>query len=195
MDGGVGGIGELAGDEAARNLPGQLSGPVDSALHPPGAVSQHQLRAVGAHQLPPLRAHGLRHDDDHPVSPGSGHGGGQADARIAGGGLDDDGAGPQQAPPLRIVHHGPGNPVLHAAGGVEALQLGQNPGLQALLPLEVCQLQKGRTADQLLHRRIDAAHKLLLPLYPKHCFRAEKPEVNMCQVLRLPPFMAVSKTA
>ncbi len=176
MGGGVGGVDKLAGNKAAGNLPGQFLSPGDGSGHARGPRGQNQLRAVGPQQLPPLRAHGFRHDDDGPVPPGRRHGS-QADAGIAGGGLDDDRAGAQQAPGLRIVQHGLGHPVLYAAGRIEILQLRQNAGLQALLPLYALQLQQRGSADQLIGGRIDAAHmkRLLCPGCPAGGFHGIRP--------------------
>ena len=44
---------------------------------------------------------------------------------------------------LGVVDHGLGDTVLDAAGGVKVLQLGQHPGLQAELLLDMGQLQQG----------------------------------------------------
>ena len=154
---GVGGVDELAGHKAAGNLVGQLLGPGNGSLHALGALGEHQLRAVGLHQLAALHAHGLGHDDDHPIAPGGGHGG-QADAGVAGGGLDDDAALMQQALGLGVVDHGPGDAVLHGSGGVQILQLRQNAGLQAVLLFQVGQLQQGGAADQLIGGGIDMRH-------------------------------------
>ena len=160
VGGGVGRIHELARDEAARNLPGQFIGLLDGPCHALRPFGQHQLRAIGLHELAALHAHSVRHDDDDAVSSGGGHGG-QADARIAGGGLDDDGAGPQEAFLLGIVYHGFGHPVLHGARRVQVFQLGQDPGLQPLLLLDVRQLQQGSPADQLVGGCIDFSHILV----------------------------------
>ena len=93
---GVGGVNELAGDEAAGDLPASSSALAMAPPHALGPLGEHQLRAIGLHQLAALHAHGFRHDDDHPIAPGGGHGC-QADAGVAGGGLDDDAVLMQQA--------------------------------------------------------------------------------------------------
>ncbi len=108
---GVRRVDKLAGDEAVRDLRGQLVGLGDGALHALGALGQHQLRAIGLHQLAALHAHGVRHDDDDTIAACSGHGG-KADAGVAGGRLDDDGAGLQQTLFFCVVDHGLGDPVL-----------------------------------------------------------------------------------
>ena len=157
MGGRVGGVHELSGNEAVRDLLGQLVGLGDGALHALGPFGQNQLRAIGLHDLAALHAHGLRHDDDDAVPPGGGHGG-QPNSRVAGGGLNDDGAGLQKALGLGVVDHGLGDPVLDRPGGVEVLQLRQDPGLQALFLFNVDQLQKGRFADQLVGGCVNLAH-------------------------------------
>ena len=129
---GVGGVDELPGYEAARNLLGQLVSLGDGALHALGALGEHQLRAVGLHQLTALHGHGLRHDDDDAVAPGGGHGG-QADHRL-------------------------GDAVLYAAGGVEVFQLGQDLSLQVVGLFNVGQLQQGGVADELIGGGIDSRH-------------------------------------
>ena len=154
---GVGGVHELAGHEAVGDLLGQLVGLGNGALHALGALGQHQLRAVGLHQLAALHAHGLRHHDDDPVAPGGGHRG-QADAGVAGGRLNDDAALLQQALGLGVIDHGLGDTVLDAAGGVKVLQLGQHPGLQAELLLDMGQLQQGGLTDQLVSGSVNVRH-------------------------------------
>ena len=162
MDGGVGGVDELAGDEAVGDLLCQLIGFGNGPLHALGPLGEHQLRAVGLHQLAALHAHGLGHDDDDAVAPGGGDSG-QADARVAGGGLDDDGAGLQQALFLGVVDHGLGDAVLYAARRVEILQLCQDTGLKALRFLHADQLQQGGMADQLAGGCINIAHGYVPP--------------------------------
>ena len=76
---GVRRVDKLAGDEAVRDLRGQLVGLGDGALHALGAFGQDELGAVGLHELAALDGHGLRHDDDDAVASG-GSDGGKADA-------------------------------------------------------------------------------------------------------------------
>ena len=167
MGGGVGGVDELSGDEAVRDLLRQLVGLGDGALHALRALGQHQLGAVGLHQLAALDAHRLRHDDDDAVAARGGHGG-KADARVAGGRLDDDGAGLQLALGLRLIDHRLGDTVLHAAGGVEVLQLREDARLELLGLFDMGQLQQGGLADQLVSGSINLAHVRFL--------------LNICQV-------------
>ena len=56
---------------------------------------------------------------------------------------------------LRPGDHVGGHPVLGAAGRVHALQLGQQGGMQAMVPLIIAQLQQGRAADQLCDTAIN----------------------------------------
>ena len=164
MGGGVGGVHKLAGDEAVGQLLGQLVGLGDGTLHALGALGQDQLCAVGLHQLAALDAHRLRHHDDDAVAAGGGDGS-QADAGVAGGRLDDDGVGLQQALGLGVVQHGLGDPVLHGAGGIQVFQLGQDLGLQAVVLFNMGQLQQGGVADQLVSGSIDLAHDGFLLIY------------------------------
>ena len=158
---GVGGIDELACHEAVGDLLGQLVGLGDGALHALGTLGEHQLGAVGLHQLAALHGHGLGHDDDDAVAPGGGHGG-QADAGVAGGGLNDDGARLQQALGLGVVDHGLGDTVLDAAGGVEVLQLGDDLRLEVMGLFDMGQLQQGSLADQLVSRSVNVRHSVYL---------------------------------
>ena len=83
---------------------------------------------------------------------------GQADSGVAGGGLDDHRAGLEQAPGLGVVDHGLADPVLYGAGGVEILQLGQDPGLEIEFLFNVGELQKRSAADELIGRGVDPGH-------------------------------------
>ena len=150
----VGGILELAGDDAAGNAPAELLRLGHGPGHALGAGRQDDLRPVGGDEGPALHAHGVRHGEDHPVAPGGSHGS-QTDAGVAGGGLDDGAAGGQAARRLRLGDHAGGHPVLGAAGGVHALQLGQHRGLEAVGSLVIAQLQQGRAADQFRDAVID----------------------------------------
>ena len=60
--------------------------------HALGPLGEDQLRTVGLHNLAALHAHGFGHADDDPIPSGGGHRG-QADAGVAGGGLNNNGAG------------------------------------------------------------------------------------------------------
>ena len=157
MGGGVGGIYKLAGDKAVGDFFCQLLGFGNGAGHALAALGQHQLGTVGFHQLTALHAHGFRHDDDDAVAAGGGNGG-KTDAGIAGGGLDDHGAGFQQTFFLGIVNHGFCHTVFHRAGGVEIFQFCQNLGVQMFILLQMHQLQQGSVSNQLVGRGVNTAH-------------------------------------
>ena len=155
---GVGCIHKLAGHEAVGDFMGKLFRLGDGALHALGALGEHQLRAVGLHQLAALHGHGLRHDDDDAVAPGRSHGG-QTDAGVAGGGLDDDGTRLQHALRFRVVDHGLGDTVFYRTGGVEIFQLGQDFRGQVLVLFDVGQFHQRGMADQLVGGSIDLRHE------------------------------------
>ena len=85
-------------------------------------------------------------------------GGGQADAGVAGGRLNDDGAFLQQALRLGVVDHGAGHAVLDRTGGIEVFELGENLCLQVEFLFNVGKLQKRRLADELICGCIDMRH-------------------------------------
>ena len=153
----VRGIDELARHKAVQDLLRQLIRLGDRALHALGALRQHKLHTVGFHKLTALNGHRLRHDDDDPVASGC-RDGGEADAGIAGGRLDDDRAGLQLTRSLRVVDHFLRNAVLDGTGGVEVFKFGQDSGLEVQLFFDVRQLQQGSLADQLVSGSINVGH-------------------------------------
>ena len=159
--GGVGGVAELIRNKGMRNLLCQFFGFGDGALHAGGAVGENQLRTVGLHQLPAFQTHGLGHDDDHAVTTGRAHGG-KTDACVAGGGFNDHGFLFQESFRFRVVDHGQGHAVLGGTGGVEILQLGQDPGFETLRLLQMGQFQQRSFTDQLINGRKDCRHVVFL---------------------------------
>ena len=147
MRSGVGRIGELAGDEAVGGLSRQLLGLGDGTLHALGTLGQHKLGTVGLQQVAAFHAHGLRHGEDDPVSPGGGHGG-QANAGVSAGRLNDHGVRLQNALGFGIVDHGSGHSILDTASRIEVLQLAVNGGFQMIQCDVIGQLQKRRAADK-----------------------------------------------
>ena len=144
----IGGVFKLSCDDAAGNGLMQFFRLGHSTRHARRSRRQDNLRAVGGDQSPALYAHGVRHGENHTValcrSCGS-----QTDTGVAGGRFDDGAAGSQTALRLRPGDHVGSHPVLGAARGIHALQLGQQHGLQVVVPLVIAQLQQGRAADQL----------------------------------------------
>ena len=127
VDGRIGRVLELLGHEEVAVALGDLGGLGDGPAHAVGAGGQHQLGAVAPQQHPALLAHGLRHGEDALVAAGGAHHG-QGDAGVAAGRLHDGGARRQQAGLLGGVDHRDGDAVLDAAGRVEELELGRDPG-------------------------------------------------------------------
>ena len=157
MKGAIAKADELAKEIPNAFVPGQFVGLGNGALHALGALGEHQLRAIGLHQLAALHAHRLRHDDDNTIAPGGGHAG-QADAGVAGGGLDNDGIGLQNPLGLGIVDHGLGDTILDGTGGVEILQLAEDLCLQLLVLFNVGKFKQRGVADQLVSGSEDLAH-------------------------------------
>ena len=159
MDGGVGGVHKLAGDDAVGGLLLQLLGLGDGALHAFGAVGEHELCAVCLHELAALDGHGLGHSDDHLVAAGRRHRG-DADAGVATRGLDDGvvATAHELAGLLGLVNHVLGDAVFDGPGGVEVFQFDEHTGLEVLVGLEVGELQKRGVADKLIDGRVNIAH-------------------------------------
>ena len=74
---------------------------------------------------------------------------GQRDARVARGGLEDGGARLKRAVGLGIVDHRLGDAVLHRAGGVLRLELGQDPDVR--VGAELADVDDRGVADQVEH--------------------------------------------
>ena len=154
VDGGVGRIRKLAGQEAAGRLRGDLLRLGNGTLHALRAVRQDELRAISLEQVAALDAHGLRHGQDDAIAARGRHGG-KADAGVAARRLDDDSARLQQAALLGIVQHGTGDAVLYTARGVKIFDLGQQVCLQAARRGKALQLHERRVADELGNAVID----------------------------------------
>ena len=159
VDGGVGGVHELAGDNAVGGLLLQLLGLGDGTLHALGAVGEHELCAVCLHKLAALDGHSFGHGDDHLVAASRRHRG-DADAGVAARGLDDGvvAAAHELAGLLGLVDHVLGDAVFDGPGGVEVFQLDEYAGLEVLIGLKVSELQKRGVADKLIDGRVNIAH-------------------------------------
>ena len=100
---GLAGLLNCCGMKAFGVAGDDLLGLRDGARHALGAGREHELRAEDGEQLPALDGHGLGHGEDELVALG-GADEGEADARVAAGGLDDDGVlgdAPFASPPPR----------------------------------------------------------------------------------------------
>ena len=157
VDGGVRRIDKLSRDKAVRDLLRQLLRLRDGALHALCPLREDKLGAVGLQDVAALHAHGLRHGEDNAVALG-GRDGGQADAGVAGGRLDDDAALPKQPLLLRVLDHRLRDAVLDAAGRVKVFQFDQHPGLQSQFLFNISDFHKGRIADQSQCALIDLCH-------------------------------------
>ena len=155
VDGRVGLVGELAGQDRARTLGGDLLGAVHGALHALRARGEDQFGAVGAQEGPALLGHGLRHGQDHVVAAGGAHHG-QGDAGVAGGGFDDRAARGQGAGGLGGVDDRDPDAVLDRVGGVVELEFGQHGGRAALV--EAVDPHERGVADQGGDVVVDAGH-------------------------------------
>ena len=163
MGGGVGRVGELAGDPALRRGCRQLFGACDSALHARGARGEDELGTVGGQEGAALGTHGLGHGDDQAVATRGGQRG-EAHAGIAARGLDDGVAVVRcdAARRLGLVQHVERYAVLDGAGGILALELDEDARVDVGLALELCQLQQGGVSDQLVDGCVDGTHGDLL---------------------------------
>ena len=149
-------VGELAGQDGARTLGGDLLGLGDRALHAEGGVGEDQLGAVGPQQRPALLGHRLRHREDDVVAAG-GADQGERDAGVARGRLDDGAAGLELTGALRRVDDRDADAVLDRAGRVVELELGRDRGLGTVGdPVEAH--QRG-VADELGHVVVDGHGK------------------------------------
>src|SRR5262249_31605491 len=125
VDLGVGEVGELVGPPGAGDLAGE---PVGDAVVTVRRVGRHagrgddDLGTVCLEQQDLLGGH-LVGQYENAAVPLNGGDHGQADAGVAGGGLDDGAAGAQQPAALGLGDHGDGDAVLDAAAWVERLHL------------------------------------------------------------------------
>ena len=100
---------------------------VDRAGHALDRRGEQELDAEALEEATPLEAHVLRHREDELVAlRRADHR--EADAGVAGRGLDEGVAGLDGALALRGLDHGERDPVLHGAGGVEHLELAEDLG-------------------------------------------------------------------
>ena len=154
----IGRIIKLSGDKAAGDLGSQLVCFVDGALHTLCTGGQNELCAISGHQESSFHTHGIGHDDDDPVTPGSGNGS-KTDACVAGGRFDNRTAGTKQTFFFSVFDHGQGDPVLYGAGGVKGFQFGKKPCLQAFFCGKIFQFHQRCVAHKLGYRSINASHK------------------------------------
>ena len=152
--GGVGGVGELTGNERVLDFGMQLIGFLDGAAHALRSVGQNQLGSVCLHELAALDGHGLGHHDDDAHAAGGGKRG-QADAGVSGRGLDQDGVFVDLACCLRAVKESFRDAVLDGACGIHHLYLAEDGCVQAVVLLEVRKFKQRGVSDKLVNAFAD----------------------------------------
>ena len=151
----VGGVEVLPDEEPSMGL-GQPTGLGHCPLGAQLRRCQDQLGPEGAHQGTAFLAHVRRHDEHGPITlHGRDHG--QADAGVAGGGLDQGVPGLQRPAPLGVLDQVQRRSVLDRPAGVKALHL--DPQLARQMVPEPIEAHHRRMADGLedvlvLHRGI-----------------------------------------
>ena len=128
---------ELTGDEAVRRFLCQFLSLGDGALHALGAFGQDQFRAGGFQDVPALHAHGFRHGQDDAIALGR-RDGGQADACVAAGGLNDHRTFLQQALCFSILNHRPSNSIFNASSRIKRFNLSDDFGFKFIFLFNVC---------------------------------------------------------
>ena len=118
----------------------------DRALHALRCRRQDDFGAEERQHLAPLDRHRFRHHQLQPVAAGSGDEG-QRDPGIARSRLDQHGVGIDQARLFHRDDHRRADAVLHAGGGIEIFQLGQDGRVHALRLRQFAQTDDRRIAD------------------------------------------------
>ena len=121
-----------------------------------GGGADHDLGSVGPQHRDLLLAHLVGHHEDAAVALQRGcHS--EADAGVAGGGLDDRAAGLELALGFGLLDHGEPDPVLDRAARVQILELCEQPRLHAAA--DRVQPHDRRVADELEHGGIVPGHR------------------------------------
>ena len=119
---GVGRVLKLLRHEKLAARAADLVGVADRTGHAFCRRREHKLGSECLEHSPAFEAHALRHGHPQMVAAG-GADIGQADPRVAAGGLDDDGVGADQPVPLGGIDHGGRDAVLHAPERIHVLDL------------------------------------------------------------------------
>ena len=141
MSFGVRGVDKLTGHEAVRYLFCELVSLGYRALHALCALGEHKLGTVCFHQLAALNGHRLGHNDNYAISARGGDGG-ETDAGVAGGRLNNNRIGGEFARRLRVVEHLSGDSVFDGACGIEILELCEHFRLESVFLFNVGQFEK-----------------------------------------------------
>ncbi len=118
VNGGVGRIFKLLGNEGAGNFFGEGFGPGDGAFHSFGGGGEFEFGAEEGEESAAFEAHAFGHSEDDFVSFCSGDES-EGDAGVAGGGLDDGGLGRDFALFFRGLYHGGADTVFDTAEGIK----------------------------------------------------------------------------
>jgi hypothetical protein len=159
VNGGVGGVLELAHEVERRVGLRELLGLGDRALHALRARREHELGAERDEHLPPLEAHRVGHGQ-HAAVPTRGRGEREGDAGVAARGLHDAAARPQEALLLGVPHHRRADAALHRVRGVPPLDLREHARASALR--EAPQLDERCAANASGVVLVNARHRALL---------------------------------
>src|SRR5690606_33831708 len=157
VPGGVGRVGELAGQEPAVFL-GQFARLAHHARSALGGRGQDDLGAIGAHELAALDREGLGHGGDEAVAArGADHGEGHAG--VARGRLDHGVAGLEQAARFGVEDDGERQAVLDRAAGIEGFDLGVQGDARRRHAVEA---HDGRAADGVEDALVDHGRRPVL---------------------------------
>ncbi len=143
---------ELPRQPCAKRLGRELLGHSLRLFDPLRPRREHELRAEGLEELAPLDRHRVGHDQIALVALRRRHEG-QADARVAAGGLDDRIARLELAGLLRFIHHRDGDSILDGRKRVERLELDHNLGRS--LRDDLVQAHHRRVPDQFRDAVVD----------------------------------------
>ena len=126
MDGGVGRILELLGDEIAIGIGrGEFFRAPDGALHAFGAGSEDEVGAEGGEDAAAFDAHGFGHGQRELIAACGGDVG-ECDAGVSAGGFHDFDAGTEEAAFFGVPDHGGADAAFDGVGGVTAFDFGQD---------------------------------------------------------------------
>ena len=149
MDAGIGRVAELIGEIALRIQRLDLrQEDVARIGHQEARIGDgDHLRPVTAQERDLFPADAVAGIEPGAVAPRRADGG-QPDAGITAGQVEDQPAGTQPARPFAVADERQSGAVLDAAAGVQRLDLCHDPGVQPLGPAEVAQFEKRRRTDQ-----------------------------------------------
>ena len=145
VNGNVGLVLELPGQDGAGSCGGNFFGFGNGALHPLGSGGQDNLGTVRSKQHATLHAHAVGHGQDDLVA-ASRTDQSQGDSGVSAGALHNRAAGLQRARLLSSINNGLAETVLHTVAGVVELELGQDGGAGALA--HAVDAHEGRVAGQ-----------------------------------------------